>query len=222
MSGKIKCMLRLNLPPRLFYTLLLPLLIIILLGDIWISWQILNSITPPLPSPIPETSLAPTPSPLPTTLPSPSPNATLNVAPKATRSAVKPPPPKTFNYTSEDLWQALATYRSSHNRYQFIKDDRLCSVAADRVAQLIKLGKLDKHQGFKDRFASDNAFKEVGFGKVAENLAFGFETAVAVIEWGWDSSTEGHREAQLTSDYTHACTATSQSFSVLILGFEPL
>lgn len=120
------------------------------------------------------------------------------------------------------MWNALTDYRAAHRRYQLSKDDRLCSVANDRLQQVINLGTLDAHKGFRERFANDDAFKAVGFGKLGENLAYGFETAVAVVEWGWDTSTEGHREAQLTSEYTHACTASSQGFSVLTLGANPL
>ena len=211
-----------KIPPNIRFAYMVVFLLALLGGELALAGYVLSSNPPPSPPPT---------TPLPTTIPSPTstPSPTVTPVPQIPRPAtlsarpqVKPPPPKTFNYTGDDIWQALATYRVSHKRYQFIKDDRLCAVANDRLKQLTALGTLDAHKGFKERFSNDDAFKAVGFAKIAENLAYGFETATAVIEWGWDTSTAGHREAQLTSEYTHACTASTQGFAVLTLASEPL
>ncbi|MDP3724204.1 MAG: hypothetical protein Q8R11_01065 [bacterium] len=154
----------------------------------------------------------------PTPLPTETPEPIVSPTPEPTSLPPKPPPPPTFNYEGEDVWKALADYRKAHNKYQFAKDDRLCTLANMRLQELIALGTLDKHAGFKTYFADQGNFRAVGFRKVSENLAYGFATAVAVIEWGWDTSTEGHREAQLTEEYSHACTVADQGYAVLELG----
>ncbi len=210
------------------FALIVAFLVLVLVGELVAAGYFLvrqSSYSPaptviPLPAPV-ATAPSPTPTRAPTSSPTPPPRQLAPASPAA-RQAPKPPPPKTYNYTSDDLWKALADYRSAHRRYQFNKDDRLCAVAQDRLQQLLKLGTLDAHKGFKERFSNDEAFLQVGFAKVGENLASGFETAVKVIEWGWDTSTEGHREAQLSDEYTHACIATSQGISVLTLGAQPL
>lgn len=166
--------------------------------------------------PIQQTSLV-----QPTPMPTEEPTPIESPSPIPTQRPPKPPPPPTFNYTSDDVWNALADYRRAHNKYQFARDDRLCTLGNMRLVQLIELGTLDKHAGFKTYFADQGNFRVVGFRKVSENLAYGFQTAVAVIEWGWDTSTEGHREAQLTEEYSHACVLADKGYAVLELGGDP-
>ena len=77
---------------------------------------------------------------------------------------------------------------------------------------------LDAHAGFERDGDSGYLFEVTGFNAVAENLAYwpSAEYPNQVIEWGWDTSTEGHREAQLSDEYSHACLAGGDGFYVAI------
>jgi uncharacterized protein YkwD len=79
---------------------------------------------------------------------------------------------------------------------------------------------LDAHAGFAADADSGYVFEITGKNYVAENLAYwpSAQAATHVIEWGWDSSTEGHREAQLSNDFTHACITGQEGFYVAIFG----
>jgi uncharacterized protein YkwD len=79
---------------------------------------------------------------------------------------------------------------------------------------------LDNHAGFISDGESGYLFTTTEFNVVAENLAYWptAQYASQVIEWGWDTSTEGHREAQLSTDYTHACLSGRNGFFVAIFG----
>jgi len=79
---------------------------------------------------------------------------------------------------------------------------------------------LDSHQGFSVDAQSGYAFDVTQTQKLAENLAYfpNAQTATQIIEWGWDTSTEGHREAQLSNDYSKACLWGEAGFYVAIFG----
>lgn len=152
------------------------------------------------------------------------------------QSTAKPTykPATVTNFSEEQLWQALVDYRHAHQKPDFIKDENLCVYARKRVEEHITNFKdkpkeeytnqdkypLDAHAGFARDAESGEVFKITGMHEVAENLAF-WPTATypnQVIEWGWDTSTEGHREALLTDTYTHACLTGREGFYVAIFG----
>lgn len=136
------------------------------------------------------------------------------------------------NFTQNELWQALVDYRHAHAKPDLLTDDKLCQYAQKRVFEHISLMQskpkdsyknpdkypLDAHVGFEIDGDSGYLFEATGFKVVAENLAY-WPTAqypIQVIEWGWDTSTEGHREAQLSDEYTHACLVGQEGFYVAI------
>jgi len=137
-----------------------------------------------------------------------------------------------LNFTREQLWQALVDYRHAHTKSDLQQSDNLCAYASKRVAEHIEMYAnkpkadylnqdkypLDAHAGFSRDGQSGYLFEATGFNMVAENLAY-WPTAQAanqVIEWGWDTSTEGHKEAQLSEEYSHACIMGSDGFFVAI------
>lgn len=166
-----------------------------------------------------------------------SPDTQLN---KTTTGVIKstvytPAPTKNpKNFSELDLWQALMNYRHSHTRSDLERDENLCVYARKRVEEHIKMYAstpkeaysrsdkypLDAHAGFERDGNSGELFTITDRRVVAENLAYwpSAQYPHQVIEWGWDTSTEGHREAQLSEDYTHACIVGKEGFYVAIFG----
>jgi len=150
------------------------------------------------------------------------------------RSAQVTMPQEMHNFTEDELWQALIQYRQAHGRTVQTKDEKLCTYARKRVQDHLnrylttdpqdypvpEKYPLDAHAGFATDADSGYAFEVTGKNRLAENLAYWPSAAHAnhVIEWGWDSSTEGHREAQLSNDYGFACISGRDGFYVAIFG----
>lgn len=161
--------------------------------------------------------LSPTPSP--TVFLRPSPASSKQLSPRRISPTIAP------EVLEMDLWNALLSYRASHQRTSLARDESLCSYARDRVKGHIERLKtlssdqepLDTHAGFKRDADSGALFERTGFPAVAENLAYlpDFRTATEIIEWGWDTSTS-HREAQLSNEWTHGCVVGTRPFYVAI------
>lgn len=143
--------------------------------------------------------------------------------------------PKTIREIPDDeVVSALNNYRHTHNVRPLNINPNLCQYAEKRVQDLIKFGGLDAHEGFKKDFENkDNLpdpIKNYDGGTIAENLAhqhcknmttgdsFYAETGTALIEWCFDSSTKGHREAQLNTVYENVCVRHGQNMYVVIFG----
>ena len=119
-------------------------------------------------------------------------------------------------FTGQDLWQAVQNYRRAHALFAFEQSNELCTVASIRVNELLELGKLDNHDGFKPR--ADQFFeKNPGWTSINENIAAGYQTAVQTVEWGWDQSL-GHQALIQSKEYPKACAAANSGFAVLITG----
>jgi len=144
------------------------------------------------------------------------------------------PVAKSFPYiSSTDVLLALNQYRSNHRVHQLIEHHNLCEYAQKRVNDLVAYGGLDHHQGFSHDFANDNRpsqLENYPGRTIGENLAYqhcrnmttgeGFiaESAPALIEWCFDSSTAGHREAQLNSKFNNVCVRSQSGYFVIIFG----
>lgn len=153
-------------------------------------------------------------------------------------SAQSAPPPTAFpvtNFNEDQLWHALLIYRQSQGRSSLQRDENLCRYARKRVQDHLQLFSqhldpsqypipdkypLDAHQGFKHDGDSGLLFEITQKTQVAENLAYwpNAQDPIHVIEWGWDTSTEGHREAQLSNDWNSACLSSQDGFYVAIFG----
>jgi len=143
-------------------------------------------------------------------------------------------PSNPTNFSESQLWQALVDYRHAHKKPDLLLNENLCIYARKRVDDHItKMNTdapetypvpekypLDAHSGFARDAESGYAFEVTGMNALAENLAYwpNAQSANHVIEWGWDTSTEGHREAQLSVDYNHACLSGKDGFYVAIFG----
>lgn len=136
------------------------------------------------------------------------------------------------NFTEAELWEALQTYRDSHNVRKLELSEDVCRYARKRVQDhLDDFGTrpkeeyprqdkypLDAHEGFSLDAESGYVFEVTGKRAIAENLAYWPDADYPnrVIEWGWDTSTEGHREAQLSEQYAFGCLTGQDGFYVAI------
>lgn len=137
--------------------------------------------------------------------------------------------------SEDELWQAFQNYRKSQGKNELVRDENICTYARKRVQDHLTLKEknqppesypvpakypLDAHDGFKKDADSSLVFEMTHKNEVAENLAYWPSAlyAVHVIEWGWDTSTEGHREAQLSTEWSAACLTGKQGFYVAIFG----
>lgn len=144
------------------------------------------------------------------------------------------PSVKIKNFTEEQLWEGLTNYRRANVRNDLEISEKLCSYARKRIQDHFDMREstkedqypipekypLDAHSGFKKDGDSGYLFEATGFSVVAENLAYwpSAQYPHHVIEWGWDLSTEGHREAQLSNEWTHGCISGKDGFYVAIFG----
>lgn len=132
-----------------------------------------------------------------------------------------------------EVLAALNQYRATHQVPQLVENQQLCTYAAQRAQDLQEFGGLDAHQGFRDDFQDGNipeGIKQYPGGGIAENLAsqycingttgesFQAESGTALVEWCFDSSTAGHREAQLNPKFTAACVRHADHLYVVIFG----
>ncbi len=136
--------------------------------------------------------------------------------------------------SNEEVVTALNTYRAVHGAQALSVNGNLCTYAEKRVADLVAFGTLDNHEGFKNDFVDQNnlpePIKNYDGTKIAENLAYQHcknmttgdsfiaQTGTALIEWCFDSSTIGHKEAQRNKDFRDVCVRNAQGMFVVIFG----
>lgn len=154
-------------------------------------------------------------------------NAAATTTPSQTTSASREIP-------DDEVVAALNTYRATHGLYPLQINSHLCEYAQKRVGDLIAFGSLDGHAGFKKDFEDLNSLpvgiRDYSGGSIGENLAhqhcknmttgdsFIATTGTALIEWCFDSSTKGHREAQLSTTFHNVCVRHGKSMYVVIFG----
>jgi len=136
--------------------------------------------------------------------------------------------------SNSDILVELNTYRAGHKIPALVENQLLCQYAEKRVEDLIAYGGLDNHAGFtkdtENYEALPESLKSYPGGAIGENLAYQYcknmttgdsfiaSTPQQLIEWCFDSSTRGHREAQLNPSYTAACVRNQQGYVVVIFG----
>ncbi|MCA9370175.1 MAG: hypothetical protein H6774_00715 [Pseudomonadales bacterium] len=133
----------------------------------------------------------------------------------------------------DEVITALNAYRQAHDVPPLTTNQNLCTYAEKRAQDLIAAGGLDSHAGFKADFANNTLPESLaGYpgSRFGENLAhqycknmttnesFVAETGTALIEWCFDSSTAGHKEAQLSTDFTNVCVRHADNMYVVLFG----
>lgn len=136
--------------------------------------------------------------------------------------------------SNEEVFEALNIYRTAHSVPHLKEHEALCEYAEKRVQDLIAFGSLDNHEGFRRDFENPEtlpeSIKRYPGKTIGENLAhqhcknmttgesFIAETGISIIEWCFDSSTLGHKEAQRSREYSHACVRSGNNMFVVIFG----
>ncbi len=160
--------------------------------------------------------------------------APIRSVPAETISISSPKPPTFPPISDYEVFSALNSYRQSHGIHQLVQHEALCNYAQKRVGDLLANGGLDGHAGFKKDFEDPanppEALKSYSGHRIGENLAYQYcrnmqtsdsfiaQTGVALIEWCFDSSTKGHREAQLDARYNNVCVRHDKGYYVVIFG----
>ena len=121
--------------------------------------------------------------------------------------------------TNEELFGALNTYRELHGVPALQMNDDLCRFAELRIKQLIDLGRLDSHKGFKEYLDSEENWKNLpGLISIGENNSIGYRlTGTHLIEWIFDADEE-HRSNQLDARWNQGCVRIQGTIVEVLFG----
>lgn len=124
-------------------------------------------------------------------------------------------PPDPRMSTADELFIEMNSYRQSHSLPTIQKNDTLCSIAQKRADEQVANGGLDNHAGF-DKYAQN----QQEFSRMGEVLFGGGqpEYGVHIVEFGWDRSLTGHREAIQDPNWQYGCGGIAGYFAVFIFG----
>jgi len=123
--------------------------------------------------------------------------------------------------TADELHVAMNKYRVAHGAGELVVSDTLCRLADMRIAQLVAIGGLDSHKGFKDYLANDSNWDNLpGFRSVGENNSYGYRlSGTHLIEWVFDADEE-HRSNQQNPKWNRICTRISDTIVEIVFGQE--
>mgnify|MGYP001611059268 CR=1 FL=1 len=115
--------------------------------------------------------------------------------------------------TADELFEAINNYRKAQNLPTVERNDTLCSIAQNRANELLTFGKLDDHAGFEKYARGQHEF-----GTMDEIIQGGVMplSGVHLVEYGWDRSLTGHRDALQDRTLTHGCSGIAGYFAVFI------
>ncbi len=138
------------------------------------------------------------------------PKTTQTIAPKTTAK-------QKITWGGPELWEAVNKRRVEFGVNKLSRKDELCTIASIRLNQLLELGKLDGHAGFKpvlDR--SDLKWISEKYN-ISEFLAQGYSTPEETVK-GWEN-TLGHRGLLTGGEYVWGCVYSQNSFAVAISAY---
>jgi len=105
--------------------------------------------------------------------------------------------------TSEEIFEALNSYRRLHKKNTLAWDENLAQYALSRAKQFTLLGNLDEHAGFAEFVKSEDNVRSLGFWALGENSSYGYQlNGTHLIEWIY-AGDEPHNNNQLSNDWTH-------------------
>lgn len=124
-------------------------------------------------------------------------------------------PPDPRMSTADELFSAMNEYRKANAVQILTKNDLLCSIAQNRANEQLANGDLDNHAGF-DKYAEN----QEEFYRMGEVLFGGVQPqyGVHIVEFGWNRSLTGHKEAIQNPDWNHGCGGIAGYFAVFIFG----
>lgn len=124
-------------------------------------------------------------------------------------------PPDPRMSTNDELFDAINTYRKAHGVQQVQKNDLICGIAQSRANEQQVNGDLDAHAGFDKFFQNQNEFPQMG------EVLFGGsqpQYGVHIVEYGWNRSLTGHREAISNPEWNYGCGGIAGYYAVFIFG----
>lgn len=124
-------------------------------------------------------------------------------------------PPDDRMSTSDELFAAINGYRKVHGIGEVVRNDTLCTIVQKRADEQQALGTIDGHAGFPKYAQEQREFSyltEVLFGGNQP------QSGVHIVEYGWDQSLTGHREAIQDKTMTHGCGGVAGYFAAFIFG----
>lgn len=118
--------------------------------------------------------------------------------------------------SSDEIYQALNTYRYTKGKSNLTWDGRLAKYALER-AEYICVNGSDGHAGFDRYINEEEGYKTLGFYRVGENMSTYMRlTGVHLIEWMYAAS-PSHDANQLGA-WSHVGVGVFEDCSVLIFG----
>lgn len=118
------------------------------------------------------------------------------------------------NWSGPEFWQEISNKRAQVGLSPIPVNDLLCTLAAIRLADIRRLGRLDDHEGFRplvDKYRED--LDKGDLHNIFEFLTSGAPTAKEAVAGLYD--TLGHK-ALFTEIYQAGCAYAADSFGVVI------
>lgn len=117
--------------------------------------------------------------------------------------------------TANELFDAMNNYRKAHNIGLIDQTPGICDIAQKRAQEQLGNGDLDGHAGFDKYVQNQNELSAMG------EVLFGGsqpQSGVHIIEFGWNRSLTGHKEAIQNPDWHYGCGGVAGYFAVFIFG----
>ena len=118
------------------------------------------------------------------------------------------------NWSGPKFWEEISTKRREVGLSPIPVNDLLCTLAAIRLSEIRRLGRLDDHQGFNplvEKYKDD--LNRDDLQSLFEFLTSGAPTAKEAVDGLYD--TLGHKSL-FTEIYKAGCAYASESFGVVI------
>ena len=139
---------------------------------------------------------------------------TITVKPQTVASHPVPSKQTVQNWTGPQFWDEISNKRREVGLSPIPPNGTLCTLAAIRLADIRRLGRLDDHDGFKplvDKYKDD--LEKADLLNLFEFLTSGAPTAKAAVEGLYN--TMGHK-ALFTEIYKGGCVYAADTFGVVI------
>jgi|GEM_PF-2523457 len=114
--------------------------------------------------------------------------------------------------SKQELFDAVNSYRRSHNLNTLTSNSTICDIAQKRAQEQLDNGALDNHAGFGKYGESQNEFSHLG------EVLYGGQplSGVHIVEFGWDRSLTGHREALQNPSWQIGCGGIAGVFAAFV------
>lgn len=114
--------------------------------------------------------------------------------------------------TRSELFEAVNSYRRAHGLSTLTSNTTICDIAQKRAEEQVANGGLDNHAGFNKYGEDQNEFSHLG------EVLYGGQplSGVHIVEFGWDRSLTGHREALQNPNWQIGCGGIAGVYAAFI------